>query len=187
MSRPTKTTPLDFATMKARAEEQAEARQYQGRNQTVEANRALVGEIVASMASNLAAAADETRRFDLSDLGRVSRVAIRYVQACAEAGTLPTVTGVAAALGRTRDALYKRGKTDRLFQEWLEAFSDQCGVAMAQAAINGAVAAVPAIFTLKSRHGWRDTYTIETPKETAQDTYEISTADLERFKALPAE
>lgn len=191
MSRPPTNPPMTSEEMALAARANAENKMYRGREQTAEINRALVGEIVGNMAAQMEAAADEARRFPLSDLDRVNAVAMEYVTACASAGALPTVTGAAAAMGRSRTALYKYGQDHPAFGEWLTEFSDSCGEAAAAAAIHGATAAIPTIFTLKARHQWRDTVSIETMQERRDPLkYEIDDEELRRkyadaFKDLP--
>ena len=165
----------------------AASKVYGGRAQTTEVNRATVAEIVAGMAQQMEQAADETRRFPLSDLETVDRVARRYVIACATAGVLPTVTGAAAAMGRTRTALYKYGNDHPAFSEWLTEFSDLCGEAAAQAAIHGATKEVSTIFTLKSRHGWRDVISIEPIQQNPGITEEDVQAISAKYLELPPE
>ena len=136
--------------------EPTESRMYQGKGQTAEVNRQLVCAIVGDMAVEMEQAADESRRFPLSDLQSVERIARQYVVACANKGSLPSVSGLAAALGRTRTAVYKYANEHQAFADFLTDFSDRCGEAAAQAAIVGATQAVPTIFLLKSRFGFRE-------------------------------
>ena len=94
----------------------------------------------------------------LRDLERVREVATEYLAECAQTGTMPTVRGCAARLGVTRYALYDYAKhhAGSEFSAWLEDFSDACGEVMMAAAMQGSVSPVPAIFTAKARHGWRE-------------------------------
>ena len=134
---------------------------YKGRGQTLDANADEIGKIVSRAQKMLELATDEGRRFELSDLASVNRIAVQYLGACAAAQTMPSVTGMAAALGRTRDALYRYARTHKDFGQWLDAFSDTCGEALAAAALKGAVNNVMAIFVLKSRHGWEENGTLK--------------------------
>lgn len=186
MSRPPANAPMTSEEMALAARANAENKMYRGREQTAEINRALVGEIVGNMAAQMEAAADEARRFPLSDMERVNQTAMEYVEACAAAGVLPTVTGAAAAMGRSRTALYKYGQDHPAFGEWLTEFSDSCGEAAAAAAIHGATAAIPTIFVLKSRHSWRDIISVEsTPADKRTIGYDLSEEELKRFAELP--
>lgn len=169
------------------AEGHTESRIYQGRQQTAEANRALVGEIVSDMAAQMEAAADESRRFPLSDLESVDRIAREYVAACARVGALPTVAGAAAAMGRSRTAVYKYAETHHAFAEWLTEFSDLCGECAAAAAIHGATAAIPTIFVLKSRHNWRDVVAIEAVQNKPDLDCEDAAAIAEKYQNLPSD
>ena len=190
MPRRSNNPPMTPSEMALEAKAQSESRIYQGRGQTVEANRAVVGEIVGNMAEQMKAAADQSRRFDLSDLEQVNATAREYVAACAAAGVLPTVTGAAAAMGRTRTALYKYAADHKAFSDWLTEFSDCCGECAASAAIHGAVQAIPTIFTLKARHNWRDNIVIETAPANNRNNllgYDISPEEAEHYAQMLAE
>lgn len=90
-------------------------------------------------------------------------------------------------MGRTRTALYKYGNDHPAFSEWLTEFSDLCGEATAQAAIHGATKEVSTIFTLKSRHGWRDVISIEPIQQNPGITEEDVQAISAKYMELPPE
>ena len=65
----------------------------------------------------------------LGIIDRVMDIIFSYLRECSRTGILPTVRGVAARLGLSRNALYdysKRNPGSDLFK-WLEDFSDMCG------------------------------------------------------------
>ena len=110
------------------------------------------------MAAKDIALVNKGEKIPLSDLKRIREAASEYLQACSLSGVLPTVRGVAARLGVTRQALYQeaRRNPDGELSQWLEDFSDTCGELTMQAALEGTVAAVPAIFVAKARYQWRE-------------------------------
>lgn len=169
----------------AEIDELAESQGYGGRGQTAEVNRQLVSEIVGDMVEQMAQATDESRRFPLSDIDSVERVAREYVGACARKGRLPTVSGLAAALGRHRTTLYKYADEHKSFSDWLIEFSDRCGECASEAAMCGARAAIPTIFSLKARHGWRDVLAIEPIQQKNGITDESAAAIAAKYSALP--
>ena len=189
MSGRAKNPPMTPEQIAALAEP-TESRVYAGKGQTAEVNRQLICAVVADMAMEMKQAADESRRFPLSDLSSVERIAMLYVEACANKGSLPSVSGLAAALGRTRTALYKYADGHKIFADFLSDFSDRCGEVAAQAAIVGATQAIPTIFLLKSRFGFR-----EAPAQleigqlngsvTGADTQEAAVEIATRYSALP--
>lgn len=128
-----------------------------GREQALTANASKVGDIVAQAAYGMSLAKGGEKA-PLSDMNRVKDYAQAYLTECAEKGTLPTVRGCAARLGVTRNAFYDRAKRhpNSEFALWLEDFSDLCGEVMMQAALEGTVSPVPAIFIAKSRYHWRE-------------------------------
>lgn len=130
---------------------------YAGREQTLSTNSARVSELVGMAAQDMALV-NGGEKIPLSDLKRIREAASAYLDKCAMSGTLPSVRGCAAAIGVTRQALYTaaRRNPDGELSQWLEDFSDICGELTMQAALEGVVAAVPAIFTAKARYGWRE-------------------------------
>ena len=120
--------------------------------------------IIARSADELRAAAQIDEVFPLSDLPQLKAATMRYVANCQESGTLPTMSGLARSLGRTRESLYRYSgrHPDSPTAEWLKLYSDFCGDALAEAALHGHVQPVFAIFVEKARYGWRDAVTIET-------------------------
>lgn len=135
----------------------SDIQKYGGKEQTLQANTARVQTLVGAVADDM----ERTRtgeKVPLSDLERIKAVATDYMRECAAVGTLPSVRGVAARLGVSRQSLYSYNKQheNSEFSRWLEDFSDACGETMMMAALEGAVQAVPAIFVAKSRYQWRE-------------------------------
>lgn len=130
---------------------------YGGKEQTLAATVARVSSIVGSAADDLERTTNG-EKIPLNDDQRVQEVTLLYLRECSDLGVLPTVRGVAARLGVSRQGLYDFSKRHPggTFAKWLEDFSDLCGELTAQAAIEGAAAPVPSIFVLKSRYGWRE-------------------------------
>ena len=159
---PTKNLPQTDAEMLQSASKSRQTRIYKGIARDI--NTQTISMLTAQTAAELENLATPTERIALKDTDAVQSVSIRYVQACSDAGVLPTMSGLAKALGVTRSALYEhiRSHPNDDTSRWLEEFSDTCGEAMMQAALYGAVSPVPAIFVAKARYGFRDTLTIET-------------------------
>lgn len=165
---------------------------YTGKGQTLQANTARVSELVSAVADDM----ERTRtgeKVPLSDLERIKTVATGYLRECAAAGSLPSVRGIAARLGVTRQSLYdyRKSHENSAFSKWLEDFSDMCGEVMMQAAVEGTVQAVPAIFIAKSRFQWREApQQIELGRinplaDDGRDTDEIAAEIATRYQGLP--
>lgn len=130
---------------------------YGGKTQTLEANTARVSTLV-GMAADDMERATTGEKIPLDDIERIKDIGTSYLRECATAGILPTVRGVASRLGCTRQALYYLAKEhpNGALAKWLADFSDLCGEITMSAAMEGTVAAVPAIFVAKSRYEWRE-------------------------------
>ena len=134
-----------------------DVQRYAGRSQTLSENAARVSTLVSMAASDMERATGG-EKIPLNDLDRVRETSTAYLRECADNGVLPTVRGCAARLGCSRQALYDivKRRPDGEFARWLEDFSDVCGELTMAAALEGTVAAVPAIFTAKARYSWRE-------------------------------
>jgi len=165
---------------------------YTGRNQTLTSNAERVSALV-EMAAEGMTKANSTEKVPLSDMARVRSTAEAYVRSCSLIGTLPTVRGCASMMGLSRQALYDAAKQrpGSEFSKWLEDFSDMCGELTMQAAMEGTVAAVPAIFVAKSRYGFREEPTrLEIGRIdsiTGSDTQEAAIEIATKYAELPAE
>ena len=167
---------------------------YAGKGQTLQANTTRVSELLGAVADDM----ERTRtgeKVPLSDLERVKSVAAAYMRECAVTGKLPSVRGCAARLGVSRQSLYdyRKAHENSAFSKWLEDFSDLCGEVMMQAAVEGAVQAVPAIFIAKSRYQWREApQQIELGRinplaEDGRDTDEIAVEIASKYRELPSD
>ena len=166
---------------------------YGGRDQTLSVNAARVSALVDAAADDMALV-NKGEKVSLSDIARIQATAEGYLRDCSVAGVLPTVRGCAAKLGVSRQSLYDRANRhpNSEFSRWLEDFSDLCGELTMQAALEGTVAAVPAIFVAKSRYQWREAPAqIELgPINPLMDGYhgdadEIARAIAAKYEALP--
>lgn len=161
---------------------------YTGRQQTIETNTIRTREIIGKALDDMIRA-NAAEKIPLSDLPRVKQAAQQYLSECADGAMMPTVRGMAARLGLSRNAVYdyQKNHPGSEFSEWLEDFSDMCGEIMMAAALDKSVDTVSAIFTAKARHGWRDSIVIET-KATNPLGPELPVEEIaEKYAFLPDE
>ena len=123
-----------------------------------------LSELVTASVEDLARAAEEMNTISLSDTKTVKARTLLYVRACADAGNLPTFSGLMRSLGMTGEAgySYRRNHPESPTAKWLELYHDYCADLLADAGLKGAVHPVFGIFVEKSRNFWRDTITVET-------------------------
>lgn len=139
-----------------------EIQRYGGRGQTLSVNQDSISEIVSRAADDAERMASR-EKVPLTDVPKIQRIAVDYLRDCADGGYLPSVMGLASRLGRTRQSLYWHSShhPESDFTAWLQDFSDLCGETMMEAAMSGSVKEVSAIFTAKSRYGFRDNLALE--------------------------
>lgn len=122
-----------------------------------------LSELVTASVDELAKAAEAMDSISLSDSSTVKARTLLYVRACADAGNLPTFSGLMRSMGMSAEAgyAYKRRNPDSATGRWLEMYQDYCGDLLADAALKGMTHPVFSIFVEKSRNLWRDTITVE--------------------------
>ena len=151
-----------------------------------------LSELVTASVEELAQAAEAMDSISLSDTKTVKARTLVYVRACAEAGNLPTFSGLMRSMGMSAEAgyAYKRRNPDSATGKWLEMYQDYCGDLLADAALKGMTHPVFSIFVEKSRNLWRDTITVEQvqhdplgPRLTEEELREriMAYADIDEF------
>ena len=147
-------------------------------------NQAAISDLVTEAAEGMARIAS-AEKVPLDNVKEVQIATGLYMQSCADKSMMPTMSGLAGALGYTRQALYiyikRHGNTETA--AWLQECSDRFGEIVMQAALSGNVSAIPAIFTVKARYGWREDQDL--PLIEAGEK-ELTTEEImERYKDLP--
>lgn len=122
-----------------------------------------LSDLVNASVEELAQAAEAMDSISLSDTRTVKARTMVYVRACADAGNLPTFSGLMRSMGMSAEAgyAYKRRNPDSATGKWLAIYQDYCGDLLADAALKGMTHPVFSIFVEKSRNLWRDTITVE--------------------------
>ena len=133
-------------------------------------------------------AADAINTMSLTDTDTVQKRTMMYVRACADAGTLPTYSGLLRSFGMSRNAGYQfQSRNPRhSTTKWLEMYQDYCADLLADAALRGLTYPVFSIFVEKSRNMWDDKVVIETRQNrSAWDDDERSPEEIaEKYKYL---
>ena len=125
--------------------------------ESAELNKQAISELVTAAADGMDRIAS-SEKISLADAEAVKAMTRLYMRHCAQKSMLPTMSGLAGCLGCTRNAMYNfiKRHPDSETAIWLQDYSDRCGEIMMQAALSGNVQAIPAIFTAKSRYGWKE-------------------------------
>ena len=129
------------------------------KSDTLAANEERIRNIVTLGAAGLMRVSDKDKKIRLSDTEAVKEVTIQYVNMCAKYSILPNMSGLAKALGMSRQALYyhiSHHPDNDETTEWLKDCSDSFGQMMMDAALSGVVAPIPAIYMAKARYFWRE-------------------------------
>lgn len=110
-------------------------------------------------------------RVDLSDFERVQERTQAYLSACADAGTIPNVLGLASyGFGCSRQWLneYMRAHPDSETTEYLETLKDMFADTLINASLGRVADSTMGIFVLKNCAGFRDRFEIE-PVQSSPD------------------
>ena len=149
--------------------EQNKPKKY-SRREMIEANKDTISALVGDLASRLEEA-EVREKINLKDADAVKSQAMLYIRSCQISGVLPTMAGIALALGVSPAGLanFTRMNPETETAKWLKTVKDHLGNLLAQAALDNAVAGIPAIFTLKANYGWRDDPEPETQNNDGQE------------------
>ncbi len=123
------------------------------------------GEIVSVLTANLAAdIAHLPQRIDLKNESMVTAVALEYVHACAETGTIPSKIGYCRAMGISRQGLdyYLSHHGDEPSAERIRIILDSFAEVLNDAALANACHPIMSIFLSKALYQYSDKLTIET-------------------------
>lgn len=128
------------------------------RREIMESHKDQISDLVGDLADRLEEAERTKRKVYLQDIDTVKDISLRYIRSCQITGTLPTLSGLALALGVNTDALFRfiRVHSETESGRWFLELKSQFANILNQSALDGSVAPIPAIFTLKASYGWRD-------------------------------
>ena len=155
MSRQPKNLPQTTEQMLVTNEQQKPT--FKKRREMLEANKDTVSNLIGNLADRLEEA-EIREKINLRDVNTVKAQAMRYIRSCQISGVLPTMAGLALAFGVAAETLsrFMSAHPEEESAKWLIVVKQQFGDLVNQSALNGAVAPIPAIFTLKANYGWRD-------------------------------
>lgn len=130
----------------------------QSRREVIEANKDTISALVGSLADRLEAAERYDKRVNLRDTETVKDITLRYIRSCQISGVMPTMTGLSLAIGCSVEHMsrFMAKEPEQESAKWLRTVKQHFGDILGQASLDGAVAPIPAIFTLKANYGWRD-------------------------------
>ena len=161
VGRPPGNLPQTFNQMvesnEARKPKKGDRRAY------IEANKEQISALVGDLANRLEQS-EQRAKINLRDTERVKTISLEYIRSCQYTGTLPTLAGVSLALGCSEASLrtFKYNNPEHETAKWLSLLVKHFGEVLGQAALDGDVAPIPAIFTLKARYQWSDQVEPET-------------------------
>ena len=102
-------------------------------------------------------------RIPLQDVDAVKNQSILYLHSCAQSATLPTMSGLARALGCTRRTLERwiKNHGNEPTGEWLQTCHDLFADLLSSAALRNNANSIVSIFVLKAMYQLRDNLAIE--------------------------
>ncbi len=113
--------------------------------------------------SNELVGAGARDKISLSDTKAVKNQSLLYLCSCSRKAILPSMAGLAKALGTTRQALYSHisRRSPAETATWLEQCKDCFADALSVASLRGCCNPVLGIFLLKAQFSMRETSTLE--------------------------
>lgn len=113
-----------------------------------------ITDIVTETATQLEKARDMTP-ISLDQTERIQDITMEYVQACAAASTLPTMSGLGRALGLTRRSLYDciTRNSPRATANWLAIVKEAFAEMLEHGSLRNDLNSIVAIFLLKAHFG----------------------------------
>ena len=160
MNKP-KRMPQNYETMLTEAEMKKPSRVY--RAESGEYVNGELSRLVTMGTMELARACDDGKPIPLTDTRRVKEKAIELLRVCEETSTLPTIGGLARALGYSIEGvrLFRRDKPEHETTAFLEMYHDLCTDLLSEAALRNLTNSVYSIFIQKARNGLEDKVIVE--------------------------
>ncbi len=161
MSRKSLNNPQTFDEMVAYGEDRkANSKLYKAENAKFIDSQ--LSEMINAMSSELITAGAKDK-ISLGDLRAVKEQTILYLGSCAKTATIPSIAGLARALGTTRRAIYDYINRNAYTESaiWLEQCKDLFSDILSGAGLRGCCNPVVAIFLQKAQFGLRETSTLE--------------------------
>ena len=128
----------------------------------------------------------DRQKIDLSDSDMVKAVSKTYIKACADTSTLPSIAGLARAMGVDRGTLYywmKRRDTET--GRWLLMCQDLFSDLLSDGALKNTVNPIVSIFLQKAQFGLRDNNPAEIDFLQADSEYERPGYDYkDKYRAM---
>lgn len=154
--RPIKNPPMTMEQMLVSNEEHKPKKA--ARREVIEANKDTISALVGNLADRLEESEQRKDRISMYDTEAVKDITLHYIRSCQISGVVPTMSGIALAIGMAPDSMsnFMRNHRDSETAKWLFKCKQMFADILNQASLDGAVAPIPAIFTLKANYGWRD-------------------------------
>ena len=150
------------------------------------ANEEAIGRIVQFAFEGVQNVIANGGRIRLEDTEAIQAITYRYLDVCARSGMLPTMTGLAMAVGCTPAAMedHRRRHPDSETSKWLRYMKDVFGEILAQSMLKGKTVAIPSIFALKAQYNWRDDPGDDLSERNGSDKVDPRTI-MEKYSDLP--
>ena len=128
------------------------------RREIIESHKDQISDLVGNLADQLEEAEKIRKKISLQDTPTVKDISLRYIRSCQITGTIPSLVGLSLALGVSPESLsqFMRLHKETESGKWFFELKGRFGDILGQSALDGSVAPIPAIFTLKANYGWRD-------------------------------
>ena len=156
MGRPPNNLPMTTEQMLAMNEERKPKKA--SRREVIEANKDTISSLVGNLADRLEEAERYENKISLRDAEAVKDITLRYLRSCQMSGVMPSLAGVALAIGVAPETLsrFMKNNAETDSGKWFWMVKSHFADIINQASMDGVIQPIPAIFTLKASYGWRD-------------------------------
>ena len=159
---------------------------YKGASLELSANEEAIGRIIGFAREGVENVIANGGKIRLDDAEAIKAITWRYLDICSKNGIPPSMTGLSMAIGCTIHALedHKRRHPQSETTAWLNYIKDVFAEILSQTMLAGKSVAIPSIFVLKARYGWKDDPVDNLGEQKNTESVDAKTI-MEKYSDLP--
>jgi len=150
------------------------------------ANEEAIGRIISFAREGVENVIANGGKIRLDDTEAIKAITWRYLDICSRNGIPPSMTSFSMAIGCTIQAMndYKRRHPQSETTAWLNYVKEVFADILSQTMLAGKSVAIPSIFVLKARYGWKDDPGVDMSEKNPTESVDAKTI-MEKYSDLP--